>query len=283
MNTLRPRISPAIWVLCAALLTLSPSLAFAGHVPPVLPLTGNSNHSHEKHTGTNFPAANLSFIDLSFADLSNCTFAAGTDLSGANFTGANLTNANLSGCNIDNATFRGANLSFAALPCGGNVDFRQTILTGAIAPGGMCPQCAITPNVRDQCTVGDILSLCMSTGPFRAVVAGVVFDDANNNGVLDFGEAGIGGVTINVSTQGGPFAAATDSRGGFGGVANVAGPGSATLNAATLPAGAVLQGSPLKNFDVTACRSAQALNYPVRIQPTPTSGSTFGRLKTIYR
>jgi len=274
---------PCVLLLCAASLATA-SAAFASHVPPVLPLTSGSNHEHEELSGMAFPSADLSAIILVFADLKNSTFAAGTNLSFADFTGADLTNCNLSGCNIENANFRGANLTNAVIPCTDGADFRGAVLTGATVPAS-CVQCnlPVFPNLRDQCTVGSPAGLCLVTGAFRSVISGVVFVDANSNGTLDFGEAGISGVQLTVNAGMGPTGATTDSRGVYGLTGTVVGPGSVALNTATLPSGMPLTGPSVQGFDTSNCRSAQALNFPVHDNQTAAGKSTFGRLKMLYR
>jgi uncharacterized protein YjbI with pentapeptide repeats len=280
----RPRIHRSIPLLCAALLSASSTLATAAHVPPVVPLTSFSNHSHEKHTNSFFPVADLSFIDLSFADLTNCAFQAGTNLSNADFTGADLSFANLSGCNIDGANFRGANLTNANLPCTGNADFRGAILTGVIMPPPPCGPCnSVGPNAKDQCTVGDPPALCLLTAPFRGLISGVVYTDSNLNGQLDLGEPGIAGVTVNVTTAGGPLFDVTDSRGAYHVFATVVGPATTTLQTVTLPPGMILDGSAIQGFDVTQCRSGHGHNYKAFTPATPAQRSTFGRIKSLYR
>ncbi len=269
--------------LCAAALMIPASYASASHVAPVLPLTSGSNHSHEYLALTGFPAANLSNINLAFADLSNCTFAPGTDLSGANFTGANLTNTNLAGCIIDFALFRGANLTNATLPCAGLADFRGAILQGAVAPSG-CAQCGLLgPNLKDQCTVGDLPGLCLVAAPFRGVVSGVVFGDNNGNGTLEWLEPGIANVSVTVNAGSGPITLTTDARGAYSYIATVAGPGTVTVNPATLPPGAVLTSSPSHTFDLNVCRSGQERNFSALDPATSAKKVTFGRIKSLYR
>ena len=271
-------------LLLGAVALAAASPAFASHVPPVLPLTSGSNHEHEELSGMAFPTADLSNISLVFADLKNSSFGAGTNLSFANFTGADLTNCNLSGSNIENANFRGANLTNAVIPCTDGADFRGAILTGATVPAS-CAQCNLPlfPNQRDQCTVGSPGGLCLASAAFRAVIGGVVFVDANSNGTLDFGEAGIAGVQFTINAGMGPTGATSDSRGLYGLVGTVAGPGSVALNTATLPSGMTLTGPSIQNFDTSNCRSAQALNFPVHDNQTAARTSTFGRLKMLYR
>lgn len=262
-------------------LAFATSAALAAHVAPVLPLTAMSNHSHEKFTPTVFPAADLSSINFAFADLTNCTFSPGTNLAGANFTGAKLQNASLAGCVIDNANFLGADLSFAVLPCGDNTSFRGAILTGATAPSP-CSNCLFgSPNLKDACTVGDVPTLCLTSVPFRGVVAGVVFDDLNSNGTLDFGEPGIPGVPVTVTDQLGSQFLVTDSRGAYAHVSTAAAPASSQVG--PLPVGRILAGPTSFNVNLAGCRTGHGLNYPTVDLATPATRSSFGQLKLIYR
>jgi len=280
-----PRMLPRLLLLAALSSFVASRGAQADHVAASLPLTAGSNHSHEMLSNQVFPPASLIGITLAFADLSNSTFSPGTDLSFASFVGANLRNANLAGTNIDNANFEGADLTNAILPCVGGANFKGAILTGVVAPGG-CAQCqTLGPNLQDQCTVGAPASLCLSTGAFRGVIAGVVFADANSNGVLDFGEQGVSGVTLNIALPagGGTTQATTDSRGAYGVVHNATGPGSVTLNTNTLPPNTTLNGTATRQFDLTQCRSAQEINYAVFDPSTSVNASTWGRLKILYR
>jgi hypothetical protein len=278
------RMFPRPLLLAVLSVTVATSLATADHVAPSLPLTAGSNHSHEKLDNQVFPTANLMGISLAFADLSGSTFGSGTNLTFASFIGANLRNANLAGANIDGANFQGADLTNATLPCVADADFRGAILTGVTAPGG-CVQCQILgSNLQDQCTAGSVPTMCMAMGAFRGAIAGVVYIDANSNNTLDFGEQGVSGVTLNIVLSGGGGGPSTsDSRGSYGFVHNAAVVGSITLDTNTLPGNLTFTGNPVRQFDLSQCRSAQEINYAVTDPTTPTNASTWGRVKVLYR
>jgi pentapeptide repeat protein len=266
---------------CATLLAVTASLATAAHVAPVLPLSSGANHSNEKFSPTSFPAGNYSNYIFDGADLTNCSFAAGTNLTGASFWGAKLVNTSFSGCTLDLASFLGADLSFAVLPCMGGASFKGAILTGVTAGGNGCASCFnIGPNLTDGCTVNPSVNLCMTSGSFRGLVSGVVFDDQNSNGTPDVGEPGVPGAALNVVVNGLPSVGGTDSRGGYFIPFTNAGAGTVTV---TLPAGYTLVGSPSRGFDSASCRSGQGLNFPAHNQVTPAHRSTFGRVKALYR
>lgn len=263
------------------LLAITASLAAAAHVPG-LPLTSGPFHSNEKFDSELFPAYDYSYYNFAGADLSGCTFTAGTNLTGANFNGANLTNTNFANCTLDLATFVGADLSFAILPCMGGANFRSAILTGVTAGGTGCVGCInFGVNTTDQCTVNPGVNLCTSSELFRGLVSGVVFVDANSNGQLDLGEEGVPGATYTVSVPP-PFGGGgtTDLRGGFFRVIGFGGTGSLSI---TLPVGYVHSSSPSRSLNMAICRSTQNLNFPVTTPPVPTVRSTFGRVKSIYR
>lgn len=273
---------------CALSLAVAASLAAASHVAPVLPLSSNSNHSHERFSPTNFKAGNYSNYDFSFADLSGCTFAAGSNLSGANFRGANLTNANFNDSNLDRADFTGANLANAFVPCMGGGNFSGAILTGAVGGGEGCAGCGQWgPNVIDDCTVGPLPALCLAPYGFRGLVAGVVFSDVNLNGQLDFGEPGVPGAEVTFSAI--PFATSTDSRGAFWVGSSQPSFG---LVGVVLPAGWVFVGGAgcgtgstacARSYNLAVCRSVQQLTFPVTTPEVPALRSSFGRVKAMFR
>jgi hypothetical protein len=109
-----------------------------------------------------------------------------------------------------------------------------------------------------------------------------VYQDVNLNGMLDFGEPGVAGVSVTVTgTPGGTQS--TNARGVYGLINTIAGPGSVTVNVATLPSGWVLTDPPVRTFDLGNCRSAQELNFAAKDTQTGVKQSTFGRLKMLYR
>jgi len=278
-----PRLLLRTLLLCSVALMATATLAAAAHVPGVLPLTASANHSNEKFSPTVFPVGTYTGYSFAGADLSNCTFLPGTILKGANFEGAKLTNVNFNGCVLDQATFVGADLSFAVLPCFGGGSLRGAILTGVTAGGNACSGCfSFGSNLIDQCTVNATgLNLCLSTGGFRGLISGVVFDDLNSNGLLDLGEPGVPGanVTIALSPSGGA-SGTTDPRGGYFFQSASVALGSVTV---TLPVGYTLAGSPSQSFNLAVCRSTQAIHFPTHSQVTPAQKSTFGRVKALYR
>jgi hypothetical protein len=266
---------------CAILLAVTASLAAAAHVPGVLPLTSSSNHSNEKFNGVAFPAGNYSNYDFAGADLTNCTFSPGSNLTGAIFWGAKLQNTNFSGCTLDLASFAGADLSFAVLPCMGGANFRGAILTGVNAGGTGCAGCVnFGPNVTDACTVNPGVNLCTGAGTVRGLVSAVVFIDQNTNGQLDLGEQGVPGATVIVSLTSGGGSGPTDANGGFFLISPGAGTGGISV---TLPAGYIHTGPGSQSLNLAICRSGQALIFPVSTPPVPAIRSTFGRVKAIYR
>jgi hypothetical protein len=266
---------------CAILLAVTASLATAAHVPGVLPLTASPNHSHEKFNPTVFPAANYSNYSFAGADLSNCTFAPGSNLTGAIFWGAKLQNANFSGCTLDLASFVGADLSNAVLPCMGGASFRGAILTGVTAGGMGCAGCInFGSNATDPCTVNPGVNLCTAPATIRALVSAVVFIDQNSNGQLDLGEQGVLGATVMVSLTPSGGSGSTDGNGGFFFITPNAGTGSIS---ATLPVGYIHAGSATQSLNLSVCRSGQNILFPVTTPPVPTTRSTFGRVKAIYR
>ncbi len=268
-------------LLCSLSLAATASLAGAAHVPGVLPLVSSNNHTNEKFLPSVFPVGNYSFYDFSGADLTNCTFSPGTNLTGARFRGAKLTNANFNGCILDQASFLGADLTFAFLPCMGGAEFRGAILTGVTGGGNGCAAC-VTPgfNATDACTVNPFVNLCLGNISFRALASGVVFDDANNNGVLDFGEQGVPNANVNVFVS--PFTGGqpTDPRGGYFVVIPNGGTGSVQV---TLPSGYSLAGPASQSLNLGNCRSSQGINFPAHSAATPAQRSTFGRVKALYR
>ena len=266
---------------CAILLAVTASLAAASHVPGVLPLTSSPNHSHEKFNPTPFPAANYSNYNFAGADLSNCSFAPGSNLTGAIFVGAKLQNTNFSGCTLDLASFVGADLSNAVLPCMGGADLRSAILTGVNAGGTACAGCFnFGPNLTDACTVNPIVNLCTAGASPRALVSAVVFIDQNSNGQLDLGEQGLPGATVLVSLSPSGDSGPTDGNGGYFFVTSNTGSGSIS---ATLPTGYIHTGSATQSLNLSICRSAQKIVFPVTTPPVPAIRSTFGRVKSIYR
>lgn len=276
-----PRLLMRIILLCSALLAVTASLAAAAHVAGVLPLTANTNHSNEKFSATVFPAADYSFYSFAGADLSNCTFAPGSNLTGATFIGAKLTNVNFSGCDLDYANFLGADLSFAVVPCLGAGDFRGAILTGVTAGGTGCASCATEgPSWTDACTVNPLVNLCTSLVGLKSLVSGVVFDDLNSNGQLDFGEPGIPGATVNVVLPPVSPLGFSDARGGY--FLFVPNGGVGTVNV-SLPLGFTLAGPASQPVNLAACRSSQAIHFPAHSQVTPAQRSTFARVKALYR
>ena len=82
----------------------SASNCCADHLPPVLPVLPESDHSHENHSG----------LDYSGQDLHGVIFER-ANLIGANFQGANLARSNLFLADVDNANFTGAVLTNASL------------------------------------------------------------------------------------------------------------------------------------------------------------------------
>ena len=268
-------------LLAIASLAVTASFATAAHVPGVLPLTASSDHSNEKFNSVSFPVGNYSNYVFAGADLSNCSFAPGTNLTGAIFWGAKLTNTNFAGCILDLASFVGADLSFAALPCMGGANFRGAILTGVTAGGTGCAGCInFGPNTMDACTVNPGVNLCTASTTFRGLVSGVVFIDGNSNGQLDLGEQGLPGAIVNVVVT--PFATggSTDPNGGFFFISPNSGTGTLSV---TLPVGYVHAGPGLQPLNLANCRSSQGINFPVTTPPVPAVRSTFGRVKAIYR
>jgi len=124
------------------------------------------------------------------------------------------------------------------------------------------------------------VNLCLSSGSFRGLVSGVVFDDQNSNGLLDVGELGVPGASVNVvvapTNTGGP----TDSRGGYFFIIPNGGTGTVSV---TLPVGYTLVSPALLPIDLGACRSSQGLNFAAHSQVTAAKRSTFGRVKALYR
>jgi len=278
---MRPSRLVARFLLPAiASVALWTTAAFAGHVPGTQPLAAFSNHSHEVFTNVVFPPGDYSGINFAFADLSNCTFSPGTNLTGAIFRGAKLINVNLAGCTLDQTDFRGADLSFSTLGCADFADFRGAVLTGAASA---CGGCAVPgSNAKDDCTTGDVPQLCLAPASFRGLIAGVVFVDANNNGVLDVGESGVPGVTVFVDPGPGPVPVITDGRGSYSLIGNVAGPATVVLHTSTLPAG-LFPNATSYAFSLANCRSGQERNFALTDPATPVKQATFGQLKIYYR
>ena len=276
-----PRLLFRTILLCPVSLALTATFAGAAHVPPVLPLSASSNHTNEKFSATAFPAGNYSNFSFDGADLSNCSFAAGSNLTGASFSGAKLQNTNFSGCTLNLTTFLGADLSFSTLPCMGGASFKGAILTGAVGGGSGCVECiTFGSNLTDACTVNPGVNLCMSGGSFRGLVSGVVFDDQNSNGLLDLGEPGVPGASVNVSVAPTVIGGPTDFRGGYFFTITNGGGGTVSV---TLPVGYTLVSPASLPINLGACRSSQGLNFAAHSQVTAAQRSTFGRVKALYR
>ena len=277
-----PRLLHRTVLLCATLLAVSASVAVAAHVPGVLPLTSDPNHSNEKFSPTAFPAADYTGYVFAGADLTNCSFAPGSNLTFADFRGAKLTNVNFNGCILDGANFLGADLTFAILPCMGGAHFRGAILTGAVGGGTGCASCInLGPNLTDNCTVNTPpISLCTAAGSFRGLVSGVVFIDTNTNGQLDLGEPGLPGAGVNVNVAPTAVGGSTDSRGGY--FFTIPNGGTGTVQV-VLPVGYILNGAPSVPLDLGQCRSSQGIHFPAISAATVAQRSTFARVKAIYR
>jgi uncharacterized protein (DUF2141 family) len=103
----------------------------------------------------------------------------------------------------------------------------QTVSDGSFSAGGLPPgRYTVTESVpagfssttpREQ--VVNLSSGGAATASFgnqaAGVIAGVVFDDANGNGRLDAGEAGLGGVTVRLVATGGTLTTETAGDGSF--------------------------------------------------------------------
>jgi hypothetical protein len=124
------------------------------------------------------------------------------------------------------------------------------------------------------------VNLCFFSLSFRALVSGVVFDDQNSNGQLDYGEPGVPGASVNVVVA--PFSdgGGTGSRGNYSFTIPNGGTGSVSV---TLPVGYTIAGPASLPFNLAACRSSQGLNFAAHSQVTPAQRSTFGRVKALYR